>query len=255
VLVRTIQVLSDDPVVPWELMRPAREDGKDRRDFLALTTRVARWQMGASAMARPPQVLEVKRMVVVAPQYAGAMTLHGARAEAVALHNAAGFEEVKGDYSDFRALAANLPQGIVHFAGHGMVKEADGGAQFAILLEDGEVVPATWKELTSASRTHPFYFFNACEVGQAQQAVSALDGWGPALLESGASGYMGALWPVNDKAAEVFAGNFYQTMAGSPNTPVAEVVRATRQQTYEETHDLTALAYVLYADPYLQVKR
>ena len=259
VQVRTIQVLSDDPVLPWELMRPAREGGgtrgNDRQDFLALTTRVARWQMGESAMARPPQMLEVKRMVVVAPRYTGAMALSGAQAEAAALHSAAGFEEVRGDYKDFRALAANLPDGIVHFAGHGMVKEADGGAQFAILLEDGEVVPATWKELSSASTTHPFYFFNACEVGQAQQAVSALDGWGPALLESGASGYLGALWPVSDKAAGTFAGNFYKWMAATPGLPVAELVRLTRQQTYEETHDLTALSYVLYADPYLQVKR
>jgi hypothetical protein len=89
VRVRTIQVLSDDPVVPWELMRPARESGggrNDRQDFLALTTRVARWQMGESAMARPPQTLEVKRMVVVAPRYAGAMALNGAQAEAASLH-------------------------------------------------------------------------------------------------------------------------------------------------------------------------
>ncbi len=255
VRLRTIQVLSDDPVVPWELMRPVRETGKDRQDFLGLTTRIARWQMGASAMARPPQQLAVKRSVVVAPRYAGAMALNGAQAEAAALHTAAGFEEVRGDYTDFRALAANLPDGIVHFAGHGMVKEADGGAQYAILLEDGEVVPATWKELASASTTHPFYFFNACEVGQAQQAVSALDGWGPALLESGASGYMGALWPVSDKAAGAFAGNFYKWMAANPGMPVAEVVRATRQQTYEQTHDVTALAYVLYADPFLEVRR
>jgi hypothetical protein len=255
VRIRTIQVMSDDPIVPWELMRPAREGGKERQDFLGLTTRVARWQMGTSPMSRPPQKLEVKRMVVVAPRYAGAMALSGAQAEAASLHTAEGFEEVRGDYSDFRALAANLPAGIVHFAGHGQVKDEVGGAQFAILLEDGEVVPSTWKELASASTTHPFYFFNACEVGQAQQAVSALDGWGPALLESGASGYMGALWPVNDKAAGAFAGNFYKWMGANPGMPVAEVVRATRQQTYEQTHDLSALAYVLYADPYLEVRR
>jgi len=255
VQVRTIQVLSDDPVVPWELMRPVRENGRDRQDFLGLTTRVARWQMGASSMPRPPQTLDVKRMVVVAPRYAGAMALSGAQMEAAALHTAEGFEEVRGNYADFRALAANLPDGVVHFAGHGQVKQADGGAQFAILLEDGEVVPETWKELSSASTTHPFYFFNACEVGQAQQAVSALDGWGPALLESGASGYMGALWPVSDKAAGTFAGNFYKWMAANPGMPVAEVVRATRQQTFEQTHDVTSLAYVLYADPYLEVRR
>jgi CHAT domain-containing protein len=93
----------------------------------------------------------------------------------------------------------------------------------------------------------------ACEVGQATQAVGALDGWAPALLDSGASGYLGALWPVSDTVAGSFAENFYKALSENTDTPLAEVVRQARQQTYDETHNPTALSYVLYADPFFAV--
>jgi TPR repeat protein len=250
---RSVQVLSDDPMLPWELMRPARTGGQDRQEFLGLTARVARWQLGTTGLPRPPQSLQVHKLIVIAPHYAGSMALDAAQQEADSLRNHDGFENVKGDYSDVRALASNLPDGIVHFAGHGAVRDEAGGPQFAILLEDSELAPATWKSLVNASRTHPFYFFNACEVGQARQAVGALDGWAPALLDTGASGYLGALWPVSDQVAGVFAANFYRILLENASAPVAEVVRQTRQRTFDDTHDPTALAYVLYADPFLEV--
>ncbi len=250
---RSVQVLSDDPMLPWELMRPARTGGQDRQEFLGLTARVARWQLGTTGLPRPPQSLQLQKLVVIAPHYAGSMALDAAQQEADSLRNHDGFENVKGDYSDVRALASNLPDGIVHFAGHGAVRDEAGGPQFAILLEDSELAPATWKSLVNASRTHPFYFFNACEVGQARQAVGALDGWAPALLDTGASGYLGALWPVSDQVAGVFAANFYKILLENASAPVAEVVRQTRQRTFDDTHDPTALAYVLYADPFLEV--
>jgi CHAT domain-containing protein len=148
----------------------------------------------------------------------------------------------------------DLPDGIVHFAGHGAVRDEKGGEQFEILLEDSEMAPATWKTLAAASHKHPFYFFNACEVGQATQTVGALDGWAPALLDSGASGYLGALWPVSDTVAGSFAVNFYKALSENTDTPLAEVVRQARQRTYDETHNPTALSYVLYADPFFAVK-
>jgi TPR repeat protein len=162
---RSVQVLSDDPMLPWELMRPARTGGQDRQEFLGLTARVARWQLGTTGLPRPPQSLQLQKLVVIAPHYAGSMALDAAQQEADSLRSHDGFENVKGDYSDVRALASNLPDGIVHFAGHGAVRDEAGGPQFAILLEDSELAPATWKSLVNASRTHPFYFFNACEVG------------------------------------------------------------------------------------------
>ena len=40
----TIQIYSDKPDIPWELMRPMRPDGTGRQDFLGLNYSVARWE-------------------------------------------------------------------------------------------------------------------------------------------------------------------------------------------------------------------
>jgi TonB family protein len=42
---RTIQIYSDDPQIPWELMRPVRDDGTDQQTFLGLSHSIARWHV------------------------------------------------------------------------------------------------------------------------------------------------------------------------------------------------------------------
>ena len=191
-----IQVLSDDPAIPWELMRPARVDGSDRFDFLGLHFSIARWPLGTRGAARPPQLLAVSQSAVIAPVYRGAQQLASTGVEMKTLEKMQGFAHVPGNYSTVRDLAMHLPQGIVHFAGHGAVTDVNGVPQFAILLEDSQMDPATWQALVPAnSGAHPLFFFNACDVGESRRFSNDVDGWAPVLLSNGASGYIGALWP------------------------------------------------------------
>ena len=54
----TIQIYSDKPDIPWELMKPVRENGTGRQDFLGLDYSVARWHMTDGLMReRPPFTL------------------------------------------------------------------------------------------------------------------------------------------------------------------------------------------------------
>jgi CHAT domain-containing protein len=92
---------------------------------------------------------------------------------------------------------------------------------------------------------------NACDVGQAHRVAHVVYGWGPAVLEVGASGYIGGLWPLGDQGAAAFAGLFYPPLAQGP-VAVAELLRLTRRHFYE-TGDPTFLAYVYYGDAHLQV--
>ncbi len=259
----TIQVLSDDPSIPWELMRPAIPAAEDetgparRMDFLGVTCSIARWPLSRTGGSRPPQIMSVDRSVVVAPAYSGAQTLAAANQELDMLKSLRGFTQVGGDYASVRQLALTLPQGIVHFAGHGAVNQTNGVPQFAILLENNEQMdPSTWSALVgSSSGAHPLFFFNACEVGESVQFMNDVDGWAPALLGNGATGYIGALWPVQDKTASLFAASFYSALdkslaAGQPLN-VASLLALTRARIYRQTGDATAFAYVFYGDPLL----
>jgi hypothetical protein len=256
----TIQVFSDDPALPWELMKPAIANSTERMDFLGARFSIARWPLTRRGAMRPPQSLAVEKSVVIAPNYEGMQTLEAANLELATLKKMRGFTEVAGNYAAVREVAAHPPPGIVHFAGHGSVIERRGVPQFAILLQDSEMDPATWRALgASATATHPLFFFNACDVGESQRFMNDVDGWAPALLESGASGYIGALWPVSDEIAELFASTFYggvgEVLEANKNLSVAGLLMMTRRDVFRKTHDATALAYVFYGDPKLVLRK
>ena len=241
-----IQVLSDDPSLPWELVRPARADGSERQDFLALDYEMARWPLGESGSRPPAQHIRVEKLAVIAPAYTGDRSLPAANAELHALERMSTFVKVRGDYDAVRQLASNPPEGIVHFAGHGAVLENGGVATFAILLENGrQMEPATWQDLAGTkAATHPLYFFNACVVGQARRFRNDVDGWAPALLGAGGAGYIGALSPVGDTTAAKFAVEFYRRVqreaGGGSSANAAQVLMETRREVFAATKDPTA---------------
>lgn len=252
----SIQVLSDDPAIPWELMRPSRADGTGRMDFLGLHFMIARWPLAARGVARPPQLLALRQSAVIAPVYSGAEQLASTGAEMATLKSMKGFGQVGGSYAAVRGLAMHPPQGIVHFAGHGAVADKGGVPQFAILLEDSEMDPSTWRALLPAGTgAHPLFFFNACDVGESRRFLNDVDGWAPVLLESGASGYIGALWPVNDATAEAIAASFYRQISTRlrERSNVAMALAKARAEVFAQTADPTALAYVFYGDPHFAV--
>src|SRR5437763_1226734 len=47
----SIQIVTDDPSMPWELMRATR--GKDETDFLGIDFQIARWQAGGGVSQLP----------------------------------------------------------------------------------------------------------------------------------------------------------------------------------------------------------
>jgi hypothetical protein len=252
---RTIQIYSDRPDIPWELMRPIQDNGTDRRSFLGLDYSVARWDTNDAVLRqRPPYIQTMAKTFVIAPHYSGNLSLDAEAREAQQLALLDGYNAVQGNTSALRTLFQNPPQGIVHFAGHGELDKAHD--EFEILLEDGTLDTSTWRSMTPVNPLgHTFFFFNACDVGQSTQIGNFVDGFGPAVLSRGASGYIGALWPVNDKVAADFSVDFYRELhremqSGPAN--VSAILQRTRQVVYKETKNPTALAYVLYGDANLK---
>jgi hypothetical protein len=253
---RTIQIYSDNPQIPWELMRPVREDGTGQQNFLGLDYSIARWHVTDDGIQRdrPPNSETMQQMFVIAPRYTGSRSLDGEATEIQGLARLNGYSAVNGNMNALRELFHHPPQGIVHFAGHGELSRT--GGDFAILLEDGELDTTTWRGIAKAdSSNHTFFFFNACDVGQAKHSGNFVDGWAPAVLDAGASGYIGALWPVNDQIAAQFAVHFYQLLQEQMRVGPADVsatLERTRREIYQTTGNPTALAYVLYGDTNLR---
>ena len=146
----------------------------------------------------------------------------------------------------------NLPTGIVHFSGHGRTYlSIEGFPTYNIVLENSELDVMTWRGLVQGSRSaQPFYFFNACGLADVHIVADFVEGWAPAVLDAGASGYIGGMWPLADRSAARFAARFYgsleQGMKSGP-TAIASALQDARRLFYE-TGDPTYLAYAYYGD-------
>ncbi|HEX5709685.1 MAG TPA: CHAT domain-containing protein, partial [Pyrinomonadaceae bacterium] len=254
---KTIQIITDDPTLPWELMLVPDGEGVER-GFLGVEFSVGRWHDGHGAVRfQPPRLFTHETLVMIAPRYeAGA--IEGPQDEARALESFYGYRREPGQKATFEQLAKEFPRGIVHFAGHGMVVTATGAfPRYLIRLEDGDLDLRDWRgRITDQSTHNPLVFFNACSVGQAHGVVSFVDGWAPTFLETGASGYIGALWPVGDRSAAEFSKQFYaalqQRLTRRDTSSPAEILKETRRS-FADNGDPTYMAYVFYGNPTLTI--
>jgi len=257
---KTIQFFSNNPILPWELMVPSERCNGQRAEFLAISHQVARWHAegGPRRMDRPVQSHRIAEVVGIAPRYKGAEQLVYQTRELQALGTLSGFREVSGTFQGVKGLFSGAPRGIIHFAGHGTAEgERDGRPAFAVSLEDATLDVMKWRGLTGGMEGDgPFFFFNACNIGRSQVSAGFVEGWAPAVLDSGAAGFIGGLWPVFDKTAANVAEQFYQTLSSkfenNQQIPVAEILQGIRKRFYQ-TGDPTYLAYAFYGDVHLKM--
>ena len=109
----SIQFVTDDPWVPWELMRPEADDAGDEPDHLLLMHPVASWP--ADSQAHMPDVLPAGRVVTFAPEYDGDDALPDAQRESERLVGDFGAKPMPGTKSAFLALLEQPPAETCRF--------------------------------------------------------------------------------------------------------------------------------------------
>ncbi len=258
---RTVQIYSNNPVIPWELMR-APKPGGGSTDFFGIAFALARWHEddGPRLILRPPQDQHIDEVVTVAPAYTGGQSLSSQSREIEEIQSLLATRRVSGNRSDFLTLVRDPPRGIIHFAGHGEIAGRSAvERRFAIKLEDGAFDVMDWRGVSGGqSRERALFFFNACDIGQAELVAGAVEGWAPAVLARGAAGYIGGLWPLKDDPAARFAVAFYRAvakrLAETGQASVAGALSDARKLFYE-TADPTYLGYAFYGDAQLELVR
>nr|VFJ61665.1 MAG: CHAT domain-containing protein [Candidatus Kentron sp. DK] len=248
----SIQIVTNQPHLPWELMIPSRPDRSDEQDFLGVRYRMARWHR---PLIRPPQSLPLSDIAVIAPRYhRESDRLPWREKELEVLRGMPGYRGVPGRYGDVKTFFSAWPPGIIHFAGHGNTGIYRGGIRgYTLKLEDKDLDVDLWRGFPPGNiQDHPFFFFSACHAGVSHRIAHIVEGWAPAILEAGASGYVGALWSIGDKGAADFGIRFYRTLQQELDkkgtVTVSDVLRKTRER-FRKTGDPTYLSYIFYGDP------
>jgi len=247
---QSIQITSNSPVIPWELVY--------KSEFWGAKYRIARWALRRSAgqLDDPVKAIAFKELHTIAPVYRGTDYLGFQATELAILKRAAGFKLYDGHYAGVKALLGQPIAGIVHFTGHGEYNDvAVGRSVFGIRLLDATVDPSTWSMMTPAGMAGaPLLFFNACDTGRAKSFGGFVQGWGTTILSTGAGGFIGGQWPLVDRSAADASAVFYSALENAERKPVyvSEVLQQVRKQFYE-TGDPTFLSYAFFGDVNLQV--
>jgi hypothetical protein len=291
--VRSVLILSDEPHIPWELIRPYRADPVSGRlenegvnQFWGETFALTRWLRGrppahqlslqhAVAMAAGDSrsaeeaVRPVRDLVAVAQETAALpepAPLPGDPGLGLADKELAVLRWLEAAGAVVRVLPARRRHlsealerggfGVLHLACHGHFGGPATADSSFVLLEDGEfsaaeLSPRLEGPIRAAS---PLVFFNACHTGRLGFSLTRLGSWGARLVQLGCGGFIGALWPVTDRAAVTFAEAFYEAVV--QGVPLGEAVLHARHCVRARyPNDPSWLAYCCYADPMARMQR
>jgi hypothetical protein len=258
---RTLVIISDEPWIPWEMVKPVEFDENGtlvfRDGHLCETFQLARW---VSTGRTTPDKVPVKAGALVLPP----ANLQNAQVEAdyfVKLHQQE-WEVVAqpplASVSDVEASFRDGTKELFHFACHGNFESPTPDTS-KLELSDGFLTPGQIVDDKEAGlrRSRPLVFLNACYAGRTGFSLTQIGGWAQRFIDAGVSAFIGSLWEINDRLAARFAVEFYNRLwglNGQQKLPLGEAVRQARLVIKEaDPANPTWLAYVLYGDPLAEV--
>ncbi len=255
---QSVQISSDEPWIPWELIKPYDDTDPDNiidDDFLCVQFQLTRWLAGRSGGSGR---IHVSRLACVeAGQAVGQVPLPYASRERQYLAQMAasyGVEDrspTDGQRATVEALLDGGGIDLWHFSAHGNVDlvRAD---ESVIRLSDGSGLRA--EDIHGSRQTHiahdrPLVFVNACRVAQQAWTLTRLGGWAAAWVDRCRCGaFVGPLWSVSDRLAYEFARAFYDAL--QQDQTIAQATQAARNCVRElEPASCAWLAYSVYGHP------
>jgi hypothetical protein len=256
--IRSVQITSDEPWVPWEvcrLMRRTPGEATQEGPFFAEAFAVTRWLYGMGA----PAEIRLGNMAVVVPGDSGLSQAAAEKQYLLSLANAGRkVSEVKASYGDLTAQMTSGGYDAWHFTGHARAEQGGNADLSSIELAGREPFRPEdlIGEVENMLLARPFVFLNACQSAQGGLSLTGIGGWarrflGPGTSSQTAAAFVGSYWSVFDDAALIFARTLYQGLLSGE--PIGQAARAARLAIRKQD-DPTWLAYTVYADPHATVK-
>lgn len=193
-----IQFVSEDPHVPWEMMKPDLADAR----HLFMDHPVARWPLSRTSLLR--ERLGAGDLLSFVPRYAPGKGLPSAQYEGrwIAEELGAITMPPRTD-SFFSVLDGHHPEpvSVIHFAGHGRADtgQRDGGIE----MEDGYVgvLEVDQRRTVVGERCATLVVLNACEMSSGARMLGMNTGWAAAIAARQFGGLIAPLWEVEDAMA------------------------------------------------------
>jgi CHAT domain-containing protein len=234
--IQMLRIISDDPWIPWEILRIEESPKSEVVDgpFLCEAFALTRWLPSI----RQTSYLPLSRIAAVVPENSN---LPYAKQEWKDLQALAGDgRHVERIPARLREIGEAFRLGVYdgwHFTGHGLFR-GHAPALSRISLEEGEELTPIdlGGEAKRMGVKRPLVFLNVCDTG----------GWAPYFLRAGAGAFLGTLWPLRESQSLEFARIFYTSFVSG--LPLAEAVQTARRA-IRSKDDPTWLSYTAFAYP------
>jgi hypothetical protein len=258
--VETLQIISDEPWIPWELIKPYDGDEpEDHHDFLGAQFICARW---LSQSTGPAGTIGVSRLACVAVgDHPGRKRLaYPARDREVLRRLAlqAGIEDSSPEAINLARIESLMTDGEVdlwHISAPGeFYPEQPAVSRF--FMPDGNGFSVRDLDLSLQSKIAkkcPLVFFNVAQGAQQGWGLTRLDGWAWAWVVGARCGaFVAPLSTVTDSLAHLFAASFYEGLL--ENLTVGQAMAKARIRVRKEApEDPSWIAYCLYGNPNARV--
>ena len=263
--VRSLQITSDEPWIPWELVKPYDSSDPDQvidDDYLCMKFELTRWIAGGRGGAGQVQLQALACIAV--KQSAGHQPLPFVDRErdylAQFAQSQSGLQNLSPVEATLEVLEALLdasePISLWHIATHGNWEAKDANQSIVVLADGRKLRPTDLHGPRQAriSRDRPLVFLNACRVGQQGWSLAQLGGWAAAWVDRCRCGaFISPLWSVDDALACTFACTFYDALWNGKT--VGQAAQTARVQIRQMNPiDATWLAYSVYAHPNARIK-
>ncbi|MET0832212.1 MAG: CHAT domain-containing protein [Acidimicrobiia bacterium] len=256
-----VQLLTEEPHVPWELAVLPEPLDPDGPPFLGAQVDIGRWPLDRLAPPEPsPLATEALGVVVGHYQDArGVRPLPSAVAEAEALAGRFRARSVDAlpEYVDAALRGRFDDDGFsfegLHFAGHG-INDPDRSGAYLMLSSGARLSSFVFRDAGVARSGRAFLFLNACQVGTADDILGSYAGVAGFAVRGGFRGFVAPLWSVSDDLAKEVSLGFYE--ASNRGETVGGYLRSARRrfiQTETDSANATWLAYVYYGHPALKL--
>lgn len=252
--VTTLLVVSDEPWIPWEMVKPSG------RDFLCCQFQMTRWLAGGTTPSDGLGATDLGTARIVGFQVGGGQGRQSgpqSEAELDNLKNLAdrhsGVESLRIQDASFGRVEEVLRlggNGILHFLGHGVVDRDHKGSPRLPLSDGRSLRPRDllYDGIENRIRQdRPLVFFNLCHGARQEHGLTRLGGWASRwILDCGCGAFIGPQWSVRDEAGACFASEFYEAMErGESIASAAQIARRAARRLGGSSW----LSYAVYARP------
>jgi len=261
-----IQVISDVPLIPWELMAlvppPGEAPPADPKLKFLGDLGLVRWLPGVPLPGRTIGLSGARSHYVIPTYVRPGANLPGAAEEQGMLTQALpGIQPVEATSLSVEQFlqGAGGDVDVVHFACHGLAEQKAVLNSYLLMAGfPGTTAddPLTVDQVKASACFAPkggrsLVFLNACQTGRDGEGIAGVAGFADAFVRPlsgrGAAAFVGALWSVTDSLAQGFATTFYDRL--KQGDTLVKAIRAARQAT-QTGDDFTWLAYTVYGNPF-----